>query len=61
MSEKPLRVSEVSRILGVCDRTTRRLIAARLLKAHWIGSRWRVFQPDIEEYLARHSNRKAVV
>ena len=57
--EQAFSVCRVAERLNVSDRTARRLIEAGALKAYRIGRQWRVFEPDLEEYLARQANRHA--
>ena len=54
--EQALSVCRVAKQLSVSDRTARRLIEAGDLKAYRIGRQWRVFEPDLQEYLARQAN-----
>lgn len=55
--EPAFSVCRVAKRLNVSDRTARRLIEAGALKAYRIGRQWRVFEPDLQEYLARQANR----
>lgn len=50
--------SEASAIVGCCERTMDRLIAAGTIKAHRVGNRWRIFQSDIDEFLEAGSNKR---
>ena len=59
MNEKLMRVSHVSKALGVCDRTTRRLIESGSLKAIRIAKRWMVSPSDLQDFLVQQSNRRA--
>jgi excisionase family DNA binding protein len=57
-NERALSVSQLAKRLYVCERTARRIIEAGELKAHRIGRQWRVFEPDLRDYLARQANRQ---
>lgn len=48
-----LRVAEVAELLGVCERTVRRLIAGGELRHHRIGHAVRVSEADLRAYLER--------
>ncbi len=49
-------VRQVSRRLFTAESTTRRLIKSGGLKAHRVGRQWRVFEADLQDYLARNAN-----
>ena len=51
-----LSVCRVAKRLNVSERTARRLIEVGDLKAYRIGRQWRVFEPDLQEYLASQAN-----
>lgn len=57
--EQALSISRVAKRLDVCDRTARRIVASGDLKAHRIRGRWRIFEADLKEYLAKTVNRSA--
>jgi excisionase family DNA binding protein len=57
MNKSALSVTKVSIELGVCRRTTLRLIESGELRAHRIGGQWRVFLSDLQDYLGATSNR----
>lgn len=57
MDERALSVLRIATLLDISGRTARRIIEAGDLKAHRIGRQWRVFEPDLQEYLARQVNR----
>lgn len=53
-----LSISRVARRLNVCDRTVRRIIGSGQLRAYRIGQQqWRVFEKDLNEYLAKRANQ----
>ena len=56
MQGKVLSVSQIAERLDVCDRTARRIIESGALRAHRIGRQWRVFESDLQTYLARQAN-----
>lgn len=58
MGDRALSVSRLARRLDVSARTARRIIEAGELKAHRIGRQWRVFKPDLADYLGRQANRQ---
>jgi excisionase family DNA binding protein len=43
--------------LSVSIKTARRLIQKGELRAHRVGCQWRVSERDLQDYLARRSNR----
>jgi excisionase family DNA binding protein len=45
--------------LGVCTKTARKIIHSGKIRAHLVGGQWRIFEPDLQEYLARQANRAA--
>lgn len=55
--ETKLSLCRVAKRLNVSERTARRLIEAGDLKAYRIGRQWRVFESDLQEYLAKQANR----
>lgn len=57
MNHRALTVSRIAFQLDVSTRTARRIIEVGDLKAHRIGRQWRVFEPDLDEYLAKRSNQ----
>jgi excisionase family DNA binding protein len=57
MSDNYLPIAETSRMLKTSDFTIRRLIKSRELRAVKVGGQWRVFEADVEEYLAEKENR----
>jgi excisionase family DNA binding protein len=60
VDNQALTVSRVAKRLDTSNRTVLRIIESGQLIAHRIGRRqWRIFEPDLQEYLARQSNRKA--
>lgn len=58
LNDHALSVSQLAKRLFVCERTTRRIIENGELKAHRIGRQWRVFEADLQDYLARQANRQ---
>ncbi len=58
MSDEILTVSQAATYLKVCDKTVRRLIAKKELKASQVGKSWRIQQSAIDAYLVENSNRK---
>jgi excisionase family DNA binding protein len=53
-----LSVLQVGRRLRVSESTTRRLIETGELKAHRVRHLVRVFEADLQEYLARNANQQ---
>ncbi len=51
-----LSITKVSRALDISENTTRRLIKSGKLHASRVGQQWRVFQSDLDVYLAERSN-----
>lgn len=49
-------VSRLSKRLDVSERTARRLIESGELRAYRVGRQWRVFEPDLQDYLAHNQN-----
>jgi excisionase family DNA binding protein len=50
----------IAKTLGLSTKTVRRLIRCGDLRAHRVGLRhWRIFQQDLQDYLARRANRSA--
>ena len=58
MDDQALSISRLAERLDVSGRTARRIIESRQLKAHRIGRQWRVFEADLQDYLARQANRQ---
>ena len=56
-NEQMISVSKIAHTLDVNERTVTRLIEAGRLKGHKIGRQWRVFESDLQDYLARQANR----
>ena len=56
MDDQAISVSRLAKRLDVSTRTARRIIEVGDLKAHRIGRQWRVFEPDLHDYLARQAN-----
>jgi excisionase family DNA binding protein len=57
LQQQAFSISQLAKRLDVCERTARRLIEAGELKAYRVGRQWRVFEPDLQDYLARQANR----
>lgn len=55
--EAALSVMQVARRLNVSERTARKVIASGDLRAHRVGRQLRVFEADLQAYLARNTNR----
>jgi len=55
MAEQVNSVSQLAKRLNVSTRTARRIIEDGALKAHRIGRQWRVFEEDLQDYLARQA------
>jgi excisionase family DNA binding protein len=53
VDEQALSITRVATILDVHERTARRLIETGELKGHKIRRQWRVFRPDLQDFLAR--------
>jgi excisionase family DNA binding protein len=45
--------------LAVSSMTIKRLITTGDLRAHRVGRQWRVFERDLQDYLARQRNQRA--
>ncbi len=58
MSDVILTVSQAADYLKVCDKTVRRLIAKKELKASLVGNSWRIQKSDIDKYLTENSNHR---
>ena len=58
LQQQAFSIAQLARRLDVCERTARRLIEGGELKAYRVGRQWRVFEPDLQEYLARQANRR---
>lgn len=56
MNEEAFSITRMARRLDVSERTARRIIEIGQLKAHRIGRQWRVFEADLQDYLARNAN-----
>ena len=56
-----LSISKVCKRLDISEGTTRRLIETGVLKAHRIRHQWRIFESDLQDYLAAQSNRQPAV
>jgi len=54
-----LSVADVAARLDVSKRTASRLIETGELKAHHIRRQWRIFESDLQDYLARQANRSS--
>jgi len=61
MSDEALSVSRLAKLLAVSHRTARRIIEEGELKAYRIGRQWRVFQPDLQKYLAGKANHQTCI
>lgn len=55
----PVSVTHAARKLNVSTGCIRRLIESGGLTAYRIGRNWRIFQSDMEIYLAKTSNRRS--
>jgi len=49
-------ITQISRRLFIAESTTRRLIRSGALPARRVGRQWRIFEADLQDYLARHAN-----
>jgi excisionase family DNA binding protein len=49
-------ITRIAQRLDVSERTARRIVEIGELKAHRIGRQWRVFETDLQDYLARNAN-----
>jgi excisionase family DNA binding protein len=58
-TQQALSIQNLAKQLNVSLRTAHRLIASGDLRAYRIGRQWRVLEPDLQEYLARHVNHDA--
>jgi excisionase family DNA binding protein len=56
MNNRALSKSETAALIGCCEKTLDRLIASGRIKAHRIGGRWKVFEDDLNAYLASCAN-----
>lgn len=62
MNNRALSKSETAALIGCCEKTLERFIADGKIKAHRVGGRWKIFERDLEAFLAECSNtRKPVV
>jgi excisionase family DNA binding protein len=59
IEEQAFSVSRLAKRLGVSQRTARRIVGTGEVKAYRIGRQWRVFEPDLQDYLANQVNRHA--
>jgi len=57
MSDNYFPIAETSRMLKTSDFTIRRLIKSKQLRGVKVGGQWRIFEADLEEYLAEKENR----
>jgi excisionase family DNA binding protein len=58
LNQPAISIQGLAKRLGVSVRTARRLIRAGALRAHRIGRQWRVFEADLQDYLAGQANRQ---
>ena len=56
MSDEIFTVLQAAQYLKVSEKTIRRLIKSKKLTASRVGSRSRIRQNDIDQYLANHTN-----
>jgi excisionase family DNA binding protein len=45
--------------LGVSTKTARKIIHSGQIRAHRIGRQWRIFEPDLQDFLRRQANQDA--
>jgi len=58
LNQPAISIQGLAKRLDVSVRTARRLIRAGTLRAHRIGRQWRVFEGDLQDYLAGQANRQ---
>jgi excisionase family DNA binding protein len=59
MNQQVLSLQAVAERLDISDETVRREIEGGKLRAYRIGRQWRVFEADLQDYLARQSSQCA--
>ena len=57
MDDEILTIEQAATYLKVCDKTVRRLIRNKKLKASKVGRSWRIRKQDIGEFLHETQNR----
>jgi excisionase family DNA binding protein len=55
-AEQALSLQHLAEHLSVSVRTAHRLIAGGQLRGHRIGRQWRIFQRDLDDYLAKRAS-----
>ena len=58
MENELYTVAQAAKYLQVCDKTVRRLISGKVLKASKVGKSWRINKADIIDYLNSQMNFK---
>jgi len=58
-NQQAISLQRIAKQLDVSVQTTRRLIVRGNLRAHRIGRQWRVFESDLEDYLAGRASSRA--
>ncbi|MCE5293986.1 MAG: helix-turn-helix domain-containing protein [Chlamydiales bacterium] len=58
MQSELYTVAQAAKYLQVCDKTIRRLIGGKILKASKVGKSWRINEADIIDYLNSQTNFK---
>lgn len=56
MSDNILTISQTAEYLKVCDKTIRRLISKKELRAFKVGTSWRIRMEDILEFVNKTKN-----
>lgn len=56
MNNRALSKAEAAALIGVCEKTVERMISEGKLRAHKVGGRWKIFQLDLDAFLAGCSN-----
>lgn len=56
MNNRALPRSEAAVRIGASERTVDRLIRSQKIRAHKVGSRWKIFEADLDVYLGLCAN-----
>ena len=55
-NERAISPRQIAQTLDVSKRTVCHIIQTGKLRAHRVGRQWRVFEGDLEDYLAKRVN-----
>jgi excisionase family DNA binding protein len=58
-ADQAATIQHLANRLNVSVKTARRLIANGDIRAHRIGRQWRIFERDLDAYLATNANNQA--